>query len=168
MKKYSTVLALQFVLSVAANGQTKAFRDGTSMLKVIDATEQHILPGRPESETEIVQHVIVVWKSKYAPGGFFWRGSDGFTACNFYKIKTNKDAGPGPSKGDNWYTAIDKLPVTIKKGDTLEITPVYGTKTSMPKNLPANITNTVFFKTTGTSWYYAPVKFRRLKDIAMP
>lgn len=46
----------------------------------------------------------------------------------------------------------------IRRGDTLQIIPTAGAKDVAPTNIPAGITNTIFFKIDDNKWLYLPVK----------
>lgn len=112
----------------------------------------------------------MVWKSTNKPETFFWRGEDGWTECTVSKVHKNKtNTKPKYQFGENWYTTTDISPDKIKKGDTVELIPVYGGKTPIPEGVTSLMTNRIFFTTKSKNWLYVPVKSCiKRPDIAMP
>lgn len=168
MKK-QLFFALIMLTGISVYAQTKNNiqpKDGSSSIKLVEAYTQRILPGVQGSEPATESHFIVVWKNKTAPTTFFWRGSDGWMPCrvNMAHIEKNKKRSK-----DHWIVTQDIKLRDIKNGDTLEILPVAGGKNPIPKEVTADMTNMLFFKTGNPGWQYLPVKtISKKKDIVMP
>lgn len=174
MKKTALpIFACIYLTTMSACAQTKktaAVQVGTSYAKLIECAEQTTLPGRPEMEPTTTKRIVMVWKNTNKPETFFWRGEDGWTECTISKVSKNKtNTKPKYQFGENWYTTTDISPDKIKKGDTLELIPVYGGKTPAPEMIKPEMTNRIFFKTNSKTWLYVSVKSCiKRPDIAMP
>lgn len=174
MKKIALpIFACIYLTTISACAQTKktaAVQTGTSYAKLIECSEQTTLPGRPEMEPTTTKRIILVWKSLNKPETFFWRGEDGWTECVISKVSKNKtNTKPKYQFGENWYTTTNISPDKIKKGDTIELIPMYGGKTPIPEAVTPQMTNRIFFTTKSKNWLYIPVKSCiKRPDIAMP
>jgi hypothetical protein len=83
-----------------------------------------------------------------------------------HKIKQPKKGNTIP---DRDYTTEAITNSALKKGDTLEITPLRGGKFPIPAEIPTDATNTLFFKTIKSNWLSYPVKKITAKpDIVLP
>lgn len=167
------IIAGLCITTISACAQTKkatAVQAGTAYAKLVECAEQTTLPGRPEMEPTTTKRIVLVWKSTNKPETFFWRGEDGWTECAISKVSKNKTSTkPKYQFGENWYTTTDISPEKIRKGDTIELIPVYGGKTPVPEAITPQMTNRLFFKTKANTWLYVPVKSCiKRPDIAMP
>lgn len=167
------IFACIYLTTISACAQTKkttAVQSGSTHAKLVECAEQTTLPGRPEMEPTTTKRMVIVWKSTSKPETFYWRGEDGWTECAIGKVRKNKTTQkPRYAFGENWYTTTDISPEKIKKGDTLELVPVYGGKTPTPEVVTSQMTNRIFFKTTSKTWLFVPVKSCiKRPDIAMP
>jgi hypothetical protein len=140
---------------------------GGRYIKMIESYSQRMLPGVRGIAPTTDYHFILVWKSKDAPAIFYWRGDNGLMDCRMTIVHKKKGAKTGQSMEDGDYVADANHP--LKKSDTLEITPVKGGKFPIPKEIPADARNTLFFKTVKSNWLSFPVKKIIAKpDIVMP
>lgn len=147
---------------------TKGYTDKKPTL--LQATTQKTLPGRPESEPHTERNFVIVWNSSEEPQGFFWRGNGTWEPCNINSVKNYK---PLVVKDDgrpfdmNYDRDFDDR--NYAKGDTLELYVTTGDKHPVPAEVPADATNTLFYKKADNKWHALPVNnITKLPTIAMP
>jgi hypothetical protein len=142
---------------------------GSTHARLIECTEQTTMPGRPEMEPTTHKRMLIVWKSKTPPHQIFWRGQDGWTDCIIAKARKNNNKQPKYEFGENWYDTEEILPEKVKRGDTLELTLMYGGKNTIPDEVTPAMKNRIFLKTEKSQWMFLPVNMcRKLPSIAMP
>ncbi len=165
-KQYFTLLAAALSIGYTACAQTKKSRTASvAPVKHIESTTRRTLPGRPEQEPQTDIRHVIIWQDKKAPDAFFWRNEDAWMPCNVAKAHKTTPTSPNVSS----YTSEEVRLEQVKKGDTLELTPMPLGKYGMPENLPKTARNTIFYKTTNSKWLMLPVtNFRKLPDIVMP
>jgi hypothetical protein len=148
----------------------RPIQSGSTYAKLIEATKQTFLPGMRNGTPTEKQAILIIWKCKQAPETFFWRGDDGWAACSVLKVHRSKNKSPKYEFGETWYeTSEIKSLSKIRRGDTLELTPVYGGKYQIPAAITDDMQNRVFFYTSGTGWLYLQVKsFIQRPKVAMP
>jgi hypothetical protein len=155
------------VLTVNAEAKTSLKKHKT-YFKLVEAYTQRIMPGIPGASPQTSTHFIIVWDAPKPPEAFFWRENNDWRTCSV--VKAYKLAG----KPGNLQMGIDYIKETIamnkiRKGDTLELTPVAAGKSPAPADVPASAKNTLYFKTGGSNWLAFPVKnIGKKQDIAMP
>lgn len=167
-----TIITLAVVTAFSGCAQAKKAtspKSGSSYAKLVEASSQRTLPGIPDAAITTDYHIIIVWTNTQKPETFFWRGQEGWLPCNVNKAHAIKGKKPGTNEMQAWYTSEEINFADIKKGDTLEVTPVNAGKYPTPAGISPSITNTLFFKTAKTNWLFIPAKnIIRKKDIAMP
>ncbi len=158
-------------VTYTACAQTKkgsAPKQGTTYAKLIECSEQTTLPGRPEMEPTTTKRILIVWKSNTPPHQIFWRGEDGWTDCVVAKARKNNNRQPKYEFGETWYDTQEIAPDKVKKGDTLELTLMYGGKNTIPAEVIATMKNRIFFKTEKSQWMFLTVNTcKKRPDIAM-
>ncbi len=121
-------------------------------LKLIEAYSQKTVPGRRESPAEISINFIMEWRAKTYPETMFWRGEGGWQTCRMLKAhKMELGAGSKPIVGSGYRVEMADGN-NIKKGDTMMVTPMVGGKFPIPKEIPNEARNTLFYKTGGSEW----------------
>lgn len=166
---FSLSMSLTSALYAQADKKSSAPKSGARYLKMLESYSQRILPGARGMQPRTETHFILVWKSKDAPATFFWRGANGWMSCNMVKVHKIKPAPKEPNMPEEEYVTEDITRNPIKKGDTLEVTPVQGGKFPIPKEIPISASNTLFFKTIKSNWLSFPVtKITAKPDIALP
>lgn len=170
--KFFAVVMAAICVTYTACAQTKKSsipKQGTTYAKLIECSEQTTLPGRPEMEPTTAKRILIVWKSSTPPHQIFWRGADGWTDCVVAIARKNSNKHPKYEFGETWYDTQETTPDKVKKGDTLELTPMYGGKNTIPTEVTAAMKNRVFFKTEKSQWMFLPVNTcKKRPDIAMP
>lgn len=152
---------LYTLLSSGCFAQKKlAVKPGTSYARIIEASKQVFLPGIPEGTPTEKLTILLVWKSKDAPETFFWTGNGEWVNCIVEKAHHAHLKSPKYEFGETWYTTEQVTQLSkIKRGDTLELSPIYGGKHPVPAEVTADMTNRVFTKTAKSGgWIYLPVK----------
>jgi len=154
-KAFRIVFYFLLPVSISACAQSKkgtTQKTAQKYVKLIDAAQQVHLPGAPGMEPTTNYKFVVIWKNTTPPESFFWRGADGWMACNITKAKyLANTANSFPY--DQSYIQAER----IKQGDTLMLVPVRGSKESTPATISTTTKNTLFFKTTKTTWLSLPV-----------
>ena len=169
MKFNSTfsVLALTALLSISsscAQPKQASAGAGNSYMELLEASVQRTLPGIKDAEIETTTRFVVIWKSNEQPLDFFWKAPDVWQNCMV--SRASRAAGKTADNGD-WYTATEIDRNAIKKGDTLELTPLRGGKYAVPPGFDDK-NNVILFKTNKTDWLYLPVKnLTKRPDIIM-
>ncbi len=169
MKKASFIIALSILGSSISFGKTASNKKRVADLTVIEAYNQQTnagIPGRP-SKTDV--HIVLKWNVKTYPETFFWRGDVGFLPCQTEKAhKLNKKKNTTIVKGVD-YETVAAAGDEIHKGDTLMLVPIIGGKYPVPKEIPADAKNTLYYKTNGSGWKSVKIKTLTTKEaIAMP
>ena len=161
-------LALSCFLTAYTHERSAAGKQHSPYLKVLESYTQKTLAGRRESAPVTNTHFIIIWKGKKYPENFFWRGANGLQTCNAVKVHKAINRPPGFPEGMD-YTTENITAGMIHKGDTLQLTPLPGGKSPIPKEIPDKPVNTLFFKTGGSKWIAYPIKnITRKHDISMP
>lgn len=150
--------------SIAADGK----ESNNEPVILLQATKQTTLPGRPEMQPTTDHRFVVVWKKQTSPTAIFWRGESGWLSCNTSIVTNYKKLDEdNPGMNDNYQTQVMKR--SISSNDTLELYPVRMGKHPMPESIPADATNTIFFKTGDNDWHALKVeKIIERPEIAMP
>ena len=85
--------------------------------------------------------------------------------CRIEKLAKKREKYPSDS---NPFTSTEIAPGKIKKGDTLQVTPIKEGKFPIPTEIPSNLENAILFKTNKSNWMHLAVKnFTRLPDIIL-
>ena len=136
---------------------------------LIEAYSQRTLPGIPGADPVTNYHFVVRWETAAIPEAFFWRGENGFLVCNMEQVhKVDGKSRRNMPEGLE-YTAEFITGDSVHSGDTLMFTSMRGGKYPVPKEIPVNAKNTLFYKTVGSKWLAYPVKtIGKKQDIAMP
>ncbi len=135
---------------------------------LLNAYKQTTLPGRPApGEGPTTEYkFIVVWTSNTQPETFFWKNDDIWAPCRVSKVSNYR---PNNNKDlyNDTYTAEEISLFKIAQNDTLELIPVFGSKSPIPDDLPQTI-KAIFYKATKTDWLTLPVKkIEEMPDIIM-
>jgi hypothetical protein len=155
MKRILTALIFMSAISTTPT-QAQELRNGIPFLNVIESLQ---LPPAVGNGKKVSYRFVAVWQSKEAPSYFFWRNAAGsWLDCQVTKITTEGVAKPKNNKKIDWYKTIEIQLGQIKKGDTIELMPVYGGRYPIPPEIPASAKNTIFFRTTTSMWLKAPIK----------
>ena len=145
-------------------------KNGITYAKLIEASKQTFLPGVRNGTPTEKQAIIIIWKCRQAPETFYWRGDGDWAPCSVQKVHRGKNKSPKYEFGETWYSTSEiKSLSKIKRGDTLELTPLYGGKYSIPAEITDDMQKRVFFYTSKTGWLYLPVQsFIQRPQVAMP
>jgi hypothetical protein len=171
LSKISYLLVSMCLLNGITYAQKqKPIQSGIAYAKLIEATKQTFLPGTRNGTPTEKQAILLVWKSKQAPETFFWRNDGGWAACSIQKAHRSKNKSPKYEFGETWYeTSEIKSLSKIKRGDTLELIPIYGGKYPVPAEITDDLQNRVFFYTAKTGWLFLQIKsFIERPKVAMP
>lgn len=142
------LLALPLMLSVpgTASAAKKKQKTHFSLVEAYHRPQE----GDPGNEPPMTgDHFVIRWNDTNYPETFFWRGENGWLSCKMERAHRT-------TKNGNFITETDGSPA--HKGDTLMLSPVTGGRFPIPKEIPANAKNTLFYKTGGSGWLSFPVK----------
>lgn len=163
MKHIINSIALCLLATTAAQAQAKAPKKPD--FKLVEAYTQRIITT-PEAPPPTGEHFVIIWQSDVTAKTFYWRGKNGFMMCMVQKAHkiAKKDAKKYPA--NMAYNLEDPGGIDIKKGDTIEITPVARGKIRIPDDIPQTAKNTIFYQTATSGWLLFPVKkIGKKKDI---
>ncbi len=140
---------------------------GARSVQILEATQQTTLPGRSQMAPFTIYRFKIIWKSKTAPLGFFWRPDDK-TWMETYVAKPMKR--PGLAPGDFMVIERNMDAKAMHYGDTVLVTTRRHVHEEEPmpsavKKMPAK---SLYFQTSATKWNYVPIGIKKLPDIAMP
>lgn len=167
MKYLYCICLLAFCVPAVAHAQSKSKKKQV-YFTLLEAFTQRTLAGIPGSSPATQTHFIIVWAGSKYPETFFWRGENGWLTCSIAKAhKVPKGKLNMPAGMEYTTERISGGKVTM--GDTLQLTPIPGGKFAVPKEIPVDARNTLFYKAGGSKWLSYPVKeITRKQDIAMP
>lgn len=157
-------IAVFFLCTAVACAGTK--KPKKQNFRLLEAYTQRMVQGHPSAPPPTGEHFIIVWNADVTLETMFWRGKNGFMMCMIQKAHkiAKKDANKFPP---GMVYRLDPAGDDIKKGDTVEITPVARGKVRIPDEIPQNVKNTLFYKTTGSGWLLFPVtKITKKRDIS--
>jgi len=165
----ASCFSLLFAAGIYARTKDTGLKNGSKYIKMIAGYAQGVLPGAPGMKPRREYKFILVWESKETPATFYWRGDNGLMDCRMLIVHGYKQAKEGQRMEDGEYITENITNSPLKKGDTLEITPVAGGKFPIPQEIPADAKNTLFFKTVKSTWLSFAVKSIQTKpDVVMP
>lgn len=145
IKYFACVLIVGLTIGGTASALAKKKPKGHfTLLEAYHSTPQNDAQAPPMTG----DHFVIKWNDEHYPETFFWRGGGGWLSC---KIEKAHKSGMG-----NYVTADDQS--VAHRGDTLMLSPVTGGRFPIPKEIPDNAKNTLFYKTGGSAWLSFPVK----------
>ncbi len=117
-------------------------------IKLVTAFSKKIPESAQSNPPKTGEFFIVKWNESSYPESVFWRGQGGWLSCNIEKaVKKGKK-----------YIGVPVEIEKIKKGQLLMFSPVTGGRFPIPAEIPENAKNTIFYKTSGSTWKAFPVK----------
>ncbi len=163
------LVALCLAFSGMAGAKKAVKKKKNPYMALIEAYEQHTLPGIPGRIPTSGEHFIIIWTAKRFPETFFWRGENGgWQPCKMMKARKVMVRTADIPAGKDYITSHVKGD-EILPGDTLELSPVVGGKFEVPKEIPKNAKNTLFFKTGHSGWLsYEVDSISKKNDIVNP
>ena len=170
MKNILIFACTVFAFQSLAQSPKATVKSGAKHIKMLSAFSQRTMPGARGMKPITDYHFILVWKNNDAPGTFVWRGDHTWMTCSLLKVhKANKKNADHTSPAGFSYTLEDVTKHPLKKGDTLEISPLAGGKFAVPKEIPQDSMNVLYFKTVKSEWLSYPVKkITAMQDIVLP
>ncbi len=150
---------------------TKKKKSSSKDFTVIEAYTQKVVPGKGGNPPSNGTHIIIKWTNSQEPETFFWRGDVGFLMCQLRKVhKIEPEQAKKFPKGRTYIYEDMSNGVNIKKGDTVELSPITGGRYPVPKEVTDTIKNTIFYKIVGNSnWKNQKVtSITKKESISMP
>lgn len=137
-----------FVFAVSARPMTKK----KSHFKLITAYSKKIADNEQTNPHMAGTFFVIKWTGDTYPETFFWRGENGWLTCSIDRAKKVT------KNGKTEYTSGFATAETIRKGDTLMLTPLIGGRFPIPDEIPQDAKNTLFYKVGGSKWLSFQVK----------
>jgi hypothetical protein len=120
-------------------------------MKLITAYTKTISESEQSNPPMAGYFFVVKWENKNYPETVFWRGDGDWLTCKIekaHKMMVN---------GKTTYTSQQFDITTLRKGDTLMLTPVTGGRFPIPAEISDKAKNTLFYKVNGSKWLSLPV-----------
>jgi len=156
------------VSCLAQKKKAKPIKKAKAQVVLVEAYTQKSLGGMEGgAPPEVGTHIVIRWDAITPPETFFWRGANGFFPCitlRAHSMKAKSRRPPGME-----YILGNVMTNEIMAGDTIMLKPITRGKFPVPAEIPATVTNTLFYKTGDTIWRKFPVPVITKKaDIARP
>lgn len=139
------IFMFSVLISRAQKSKHAALKDGNAYARLVASHQWNTVKN---GQKESGYHFTITWKGTKPPETFFWRPKEGgWMTCEVKRLHS------GTAGNENATEDIDLA--DIRKGDTLDVTPLRGGRDIMPKLIPASMTNRLFFTVKGNSnWWY--------------
>ena len=147
------ILVCSVLISRAQKSRSSIPKNGSTYIRHLSTIKWS---SSEDGHTDSGIKLIIVWKGAQPPETFFWRPKNGaWMTCAVTRLHTNPDR---TDKLDEPYIKEETDLAQIRKGDTLELSPMRGGRDIMPKTIPASMTNRVFFMMKRNSnWWYTAI-----------
>jgi hypothetical protein len=146
------ILMCSVLISRAQKSRHAVLKDGNAYAKLIASGQwKNIDQGREDSGYTFT----IVWKSAQHPETFFWYSKEGgWMTCSVKRAHPLKDFTEILDR-EKTDAGEDIEFSQVRKGDTLDITPLRGGRDIKPKLIAASMTNRLFFTVKNNiNWWY--------------
>lgn len=142
-----------------------AVKNGNTSVHIIEAFTQKTLPGVRGMEPQTRFHITLALKSNLKPRLFLWMQDGKWYSCSLSRAHYTREVNEGTHLP---YTTAQIYINDVKKGDTLELTPINITN-DVPIKPDKLKNNTLYFNNTQNNWFFVTIKhFLSKPDIVLP